>query len=158
MYGLFQNGKDCEEIRRLNPAIQLSQIVHARVRDGWDDQKEAYTKQLYVSAGPRVANVQLEASQFLSDMLSAAMKLHWDKIKLYLQDGNEKHLKGTPLEDNVGFRKMSEIIVTLQQVTGQDKKKVVEHRGGLTVNHNTAPKKMSSEEAANVLEGFLVEE
>ncbi len=158
-YLLFQQGVSCEEIRRLNhPAFSLGQIIAARVRDNWDARKEEHAKKLFEESGAKVGQVQLEMSQFLSDMLAASMKLHHDKIKRYLQTDDVSHLKGTPLEDNVGFRKMSEIILALQQVTGQDKKKVVEHRGGMTINHNNSTtKRISSDEAADVLEALVVE-
>ncbi len=155
LYELYANGKDCEEIRRLNPGLGLGQIVHARIRDDWDQKKNEHQQKLFENAAPRVMQVQLETSQYLADMLAAAVKLNWDKVKMYLQDGNTNHLKGTPLEEGVSIKKLTEIIATLQQVTGQDKKKVVEHRGGVTVSHSKS--KMTQDEAAALLEAMAEE-
>jgi hypothetical protein len=148
-YELYLNGNDCEEIRRLNPGFSLGQIVHARVRDDWDLKREEHQQKLLVHAPPRVAQVQIESTQFLSDLLAASIKLHWDAIKKFLQDGNPTHLQGTPLSNGASLKQIRDIIDTLQAATGQDKRKVVEHRGGLTVSHT---KRVSPDEAAQALE------
>jgi polyhydroxyalkanoate synthesis regulator phasin len=154
MYELYQNGTDCEGIRKLNPGFGLGQIVHARVRDGWDVKKEEYQHRLLETAGPRVMQAQVESTQFLADMLAAAVKMNWEAVKRYLQDGNKDHLKDTPLEGGVTMRQMREIIDTLQVATGQDKKKVVKHEGELTVR---ASKRVNQEQAADVLAALATE-
>lgn len=153
MYELFINGKDCEEIRKLNSGFSLGQIVHARVRDDWDLKRDGHQQRLVETVVPQVMQTQMEASLFVKDLLAAAIKLHWEKIQRYLQDGNEIHLKGTPLEGGATLKQIRDIIDTLQAATGQDKKKVVEHRGGVTVTS----KRVNQDEAAQYLEVLAVE-
>lgn len=155
MYDLYLAGKNCDDIRRLNPGFSLGQIVHARIRDDWDLQREEHQQKLMSTAAPQVIQAQVETSLFLTDLLTAAVKLHWEAIERFLQTGDKTHLKGTPLENGASMKQIREILDTLQSATGQDKRKVVEHRGGVTVNHG--PRRVEPDEAAEVLEVLAIE-
>lgn len=107
---LFKNGKDCNEIRRLNSGFRLGQIVHARVRDNWDIRRKEHQKRVQEEAPRNVLVTQLEAAEFVKDAIAAAMKLNTDSFKRYLQTSDEKHLEGTMLEKGMTFRQFKELL------------------------------------------------
>jgi hypothetical protein len=148
LYQLYVNGKTTEDILRLNNGLTLAQIVHAKVRDKWDLRKQEKEENVIASAAPQIMQTQIESSLFMKDLLTAAIKLHWDSIQLFIQTGDKSHLKGTPLENGVSLKQIRDIIDTLQAATGQDKKKVVEHRGGVTVTSG----KLDDKQAVTALE------
>lgn len=154
MYELYINGKNVDEIRRLNKGFSLGQIVHCKVRDSWDLRKEEHRQALQTEVAPRVMDAQLEAADFLGDMLAASVRLYSEPIKRFLQDGNKAHLKGTPLENGLSLKQLRDTIDTLRTVTGQDKKSIVEHRG--TVGVVQQVQKVSSEEAEAALDELLL--
>lgn len=154
MYELYINGKNVDEIRRLNKGFSLGQIVHAKVRDAWDARKEEHRQSLQTEVAPRVMDAQLEAADFLGDMLAASVRLYSEPIKRFLQDGNKAHLKGTPLENGLTLKQLRDTIDTLRTVTGQDKKSVVEHRGSVGVVTQTP--RITSAEAEAALDELLM--
>ncbi len=155
LYELYLNGKNVDEIRRLNKGFSAGQIVHCKVRDAWDARKEEHRLALQTEVAPRVMDAQLEAADFLGDMLAASIRLYHEPIKKFLQDGNKIHLKGTPLENGFTLKQLRDIIDTLRTVTGQDKKSVVEHRGSVGVV-TSSPAKISPEEHAAALDELLM--
>lgn len=149
---LFQQGKDCEEIRRLHPGIGLGQIVHARVRDRWDEKKDASLYRLRTEVPQSVERTQLESAAFLSKWLLVAHKKYGDKLDQFLATGNEALLVGTPFE-SMTLRGYREVLEALAKATGQDQKKTVKVTGGITVTP-VRPNAIPPASAAALLKGL----
>ena len=121
LFGLFVHGISCQEIVNINtPAFCIEQVLEARVRDGWDEKRRSYTDDLYAGVLNNVRQVQVESIQFVSDMLAAAHKHHGNKLRRYLQNGDEKELDGMSVDS---FRTYKSVAETLLKLTGQDKDK-----------------------------------
>lgn len=120
-FELFCEGMTCEQIHKLNPQYELGAIIHARLRDKWDDRLQEYIAQMYGSIRDRVFKKQMEAISFTADVLSAAHKLHGEKIKRYLQTGDEKELAGAIRIDTL--KQYKDAAELLMRLTGQDRQK-----------------------------------
>lgn len=147
-YELFENGASCEEIRKANPGLSLGAIVHARVKDGWDAMRSNHLSDLERDIPERVAKTQLDSANFLQKLLTATHMIHSEALDKFLATGDKKHLKGTPLE-SVKMKDYQNIIELLMKVTGQENKKILEVKGGITVDSKKVP---TVEEAANILD------
>lgn len=147
-YALFENGAACEEIRKANPGISLGAIVHARVRDGWDIMKAQHLEDLKRDIPDRVAKTQLDSADFLQKLLTATHMIHSEALDKFLATGDKIHLKGTPLE-SLKMRDYQQIIELLLKVTGQENRKIVEIKGGITVDNKKVP---TVEEASQILD------
>lgn len=132
LFELFLNGSSCEEIVKLNNGVYtLGQVLEARVRDQWDDKKDRYLADLYGGVLDRVKQTQIEAVGFTSDLLAVAHKQFGQKLKKYLQNGDETELKDVvSLGSLQGYSKAIEILLKL---TGQEKKG--DSKVGIQVNN-----------------------
>lgn len=119
-FQLHLQGKTTEEIVRLNKGYTLAQIVTARVEGDWDAVRDLYIQDLLQSSRGRYQQATLESVQFLADILAAANKKYGDAAKLYLQTGDEKHLKGFDINSIGQYKAVVEI---LQKLTGVDQQK-----------------------------------
>lgn len=117
LFELFLNGVPLEDIQRLNRGYRLGQIVRSAVEGGWHERKRDYTKKLMEAVEPRVQQVQSEAVAFASDLLAAAHKQHGDRLRRFLQTGDEKDLGDFSLSDLGKYAKGVELLLKL---TGQD--------------------------------------
>lgn len=147
-YDLFLAGASCEDIRKANAGVSLGSIVHARVRDGWDLQKADHLEDLKRDIPDRVTKTQLDSADFLQKLLTTVHLVHSEKLDLFLATGEKTHLKGTPFE-NLKMKEYQQILELLLKVTGQDNKKVLEIKGGITVDQKGVP---TVEEAADILD------
>ncbi len=153
LFELFLNGQSCEQIRELNNHWTLGQIVHARVKYKWDQQRDEHVASLMARAKDRITQVGLESVNYLSDMLAATHKLHGEKVKRFLQSGDEKELEGTPVLQ--GFRGYKDILAMLLTVTGQDVKRV---KGEITHTMQGEPPKVGAPSSnADVLAALVKE-
>lgn len=152
-YVLFESGASCEEIRKANPGISLGAIVQTRVRDGWDVMRANHLEDLKRDIPDRVTKTQLDSADFLQKLLTATHLVHSEALDKFLATGDKAHLRGTPFE-NMKLKEYQQILELLLKVTGQDNKKVVEVKGGITVQNKGIP---TIEEAANILD-VLAEE
>lgn len=149
LYLLYQTGKSCEEIRRLNhPRFSLGQIVCARVTDKWDERLDEYRANLAPAVVEQVQQVQFESASFIADMIIAVHRLHGEAIRKFIQTGDKNLLKGTPLE-NMNFKQYAELIKTLLAVTGQGENKTVTVKG--TVTHENTSRSTSPLDLLNEL-------
>jgi hypothetical protein len=130
LFELFLTGKDCDEIRRLNPAITLGQIVAARLQGDWDLRRDEYTDSLLDRTTERVRQSTLESALLVCDMLSVVNKEHGDAMRRYLQSGDTKELPSFRINTMQGFKYAVEV---LQKLSGQDRQQQVKVSG--TVNH-----------------------
>jgi hypothetical protein len=121
LFELFLHGLTCDEISALNKGVYLvEQILEARLRDGWDERRQEYVNSLFDNIVGRVTQAQAESVSFLTDMLAVAHRQHGDKLRLFLQDGDETHLGDFKIN---GFQTYKNVVDTLMKLTGQDKDK-----------------------------------
>jgi len=156
LFELFLTGKSCEEIRRLNPAIGLGQIVAARLKGEWDLRRDEYANSLLDKTMDRVKQSTLESALLVCDMLSVANKEHGEALRKYLQSGDVKELPPFRINSMQSFKYAVEV---LQKLSGQDRQQQVKVSG--TVNHevaeaeDTTPSGTASDLAINALKGLL---
>ncbi len=119
LFSLYLNGTSCEEIAKLNPNFSLGMIVRARVEGLWDERRDAHLESLFSGVRERVQQVQMESVVFTSDLLSSANKMFGDKLKKYLQTGDERELGALRIDSLKQYR---DAVDLLMKLTGQDKK------------------------------------
>lgn len=151
-YGLFKNGKSCDDIRKLNPGFGLGQIVAARVTGQWDLHLDNERRVLLERLPSQVMHVQAESLDYMARMIAVNHKLYSEKLDRYLETGDKTYLKDLPK----GFGEMKEyraLLETLIKATGQGNRKVIEHHGNVSVSHRGP---VSSEEAGNILDVIAI--
>jgi hypothetical protein len=155
LFQLFLNGKNCEEIRRLNKDLTLGQIVWARIEGDWDQRRSDHLNSLLTETSLRVQQATLETADFVCDLLAVANREHGDRLRRYLQTGDQKELGDFKIDSIFNLKQTIEV---LQKLTGQDRQQTVQHKG--EVMHTAVPipaanKAPSPVEAANVLKLLL---
>lgn len=152
---LFLRGKSCEEIQSINTGWPLGAIVKCRIEGNWDTKLEEYREQLFTGVRERLAQIELESVIFLTDMLAAAHKQQGDRIKKYLQTGNEDDLGDMKISSIGAYSKVVELLL---KTTGQERQQTIQH------NHNiSAPAAVNldslasatSEQASDLLTKLL---
>lgn len=152
---LFLRGKSCEEIQSINTGWPLGAIVKCRIEGNWDTKLEEYREQLFTGVRERLAQIELESVNFLTDMLAAAHKQQGDRIKKYLQTGNEDDLGDMKISSIGAYSKVVELLL---KTTGQERQQTIQH------NHNiSAPPAVNldslasatSEQASDLLTKLL---
>jgi hypothetical protein len=126
LFALFLQGKDAEEIRRLNPSLTLGDIVAAQVQGEWVARRRDHLDHLLREAATRVQQATLESADLVCDLLAVANRQHGDRLRRYLQTGDETELKDFKIDSIFGLK---QAIETLQKLTGQDRRQVVDHQG-----------------------------
>lgn len=119
LYQLFLNGSDCGEIHRLNKALPYEAILWARIKYGWDKKREDYIVELQEKIREKVMQSQLQTTELMADLLTATARKHGDKIKKFIQTGEEADLGEALSIDNLG--QLLKIAEGLQKITGQDR-------------------------------------
>lgn len=122
-FELYMTGTNCYDIWKLNKAFPFPAVLDARVKYRWDAQKDEYAIRLQTEIKNKISTAQLETADLMSDMLLAAKKLNSEKLKKYLQSGNEKDLDGALKIENL--KSLKDIIEGLQSLTGQDRKMTI---------------------------------
>lgn len=152
---LFLRGKTCEEIQSINSGFPLGAIVKCRMEGDWDRRLDEYREQLFSGVRERLSQIELESVNFLTDMLAAAHKQQGDRIKKYLQTGNEDDLGEMRISSIGAYSKVLEMLI---KTTGQDRQQTIQH------NHNIAAPaavnldglaSASSDQAADLLNKLL---
>lgn len=160
LYELFLNGNSCQEIARLNPNFSLGMIVRARVDQFWDLKREAHLSDLLEGVRGRVQQTQLEAVAFVSGLMSAIHKFQGDKIKMFLQTGDESILAS--LGGMVSFKAYKEAVTLLLQLTGQDREQKIAgevlHKFQDSEDSSVKSKPVSPQLAAKFLKALEEEE
>lgn len=122
-FQVFLNGKNCEEIHRLNPnGFSLGAIVRARLEGDWDELRREHQELLMVRVRERVQQVTLETVERVANEMSASNKLVNDKIMRYLQTGDEHELAGLAIGS---VKHLKDMVELLQELTGANKEKKV---------------------------------
>jgi hypothetical protein len=149
---LFMNGSDAHEIARLNKPFKVAQILDAQVRYKWAEKREQYSIELQSRVPAKVLQTQLETTELITDVLAVANKRYGDKLKKYIQSGDEKDLDGVMnVESLKELLKLSE---GLLKITGQDRVSKVNVKTHSTQNVNlnvTGAEGMSPEDSAQIL-------
>jgi hypothetical protein len=152
LYMLYLNGSSCEEIVKLNPNFTLGMVARAKVEGLWDDRRDTHLQNLFENVRERVQQVQMESVMFSADLLSSANKMFGDKLKRYIQTGDERELGTLRIDSLKQYRDAVELLLKL---TGQDKKVEVSGQVKQTVEF-TGP--MSPKDAAALLKSANIKE
>lgn len=134
LFELFLQGQTCEQIHKVNKQFDYGAILHARVRDTWDQKRAEYIADIYGRARDRVVQTQLEAVEFVSNALAATHKLNNEKYLKFMQTGQTDELKGAITIDSL--KQYKEAIESWMKLTGQDKAKEAQV---VNVTANAAP-------------------
>jgi hypothetical protein len=118
-FELFLNGASCDEIHRLNPNFPFGAIVRARIEGLWDLRKDTIVAQALDSVRERVEQTQIAMIEFNADLVNAAHKQFGDRLKKYIQTGDEAVLGDLKIESLKQYRDVVEMWIKL---TGQDSK------------------------------------
>lgn len=125
-FQLFLNGYSVDEIHEMNKAFPVEAIHWARLKYGWDKRKDQYITEMHEKIVTKVTKAQLETTNLMTDLLTVTTKKYGDKLKRYLQTGNEKDLEGV-----MGVQSIAQLLKLmdgLQKITGQANTKRVEQR------------------------------
>lgn len=105
LFQLYLNGSSFEEIHRLNRVYPLASICWAAVKYDWETQKIQYIRELQANIRDKVIKAQLETTELLSTMLSAANKKNADPLRKYLQTGD-----ATELKDSLNIQNLTQLL------------------------------------------------
>lgn len=134
LFNLYLNGSTCEDIVKLNPNFTLGMVARAKVEGLWDERREKHINHLFENVRERVQQVQMESVMFSADLLASANKMFGDKLKSYLQTGDDRELGTLRIDSLKQYRDAVELLLKLTgqnrkvEVTGQTKT-VVELKG-----------------------------
>jgi hypothetical protein len=152
-FELYLSGCPIEEIHRLNMAFPISAIAWAAIKYNWEAIKQEYIIGLQRKIAEKVMKTQLEATGLYCDLITAANKKYGDRVKKYLQTGEEQDL-GDSLQI-ASLHQLVKAVAALQEVTGQNRNVNINKREQLDVNVNVGNKiddGISSEGAAKILQ------
>lgn len=144
LFELYLNGSSCAEIQKLNPALDLGTIVSARLQGLWDHRRDEYLDSLLENTSLRVKQATLESAVLICDMLAAANKLHGQKLRKFLQTGDERELGALGIDSLRDFKQAVEI---MQKLSGQERQQQVNVSG--TVQHTATPVTEDDEAASS---------
>jgi hypothetical protein len=156
-FELYLNGYNVQEIHRLNSAFPVGAIYWAKVQHDWDAKKDTILNEMVQTVREKVLKAQLETTGLMSDILIATNKRYRDRIKKYLQTGDEKMFdESLNINSIQSLLKLSEGLLRL---TGQDNKKDKNDKP-ININVNTGSSdsitvptnQLTPEEASAILE------
>jgi hypothetical protein len=153
-FNLFLNGSNAHEIQRLNKPFKLGQILDAQVRYKWSEKRDKYAMDLQDRVVEQARTAQLETTDLMANMLKAANKQHGDKLKKYIQSGDEKDLDGVLNIESL--QSLLKIVDGLLKITGQDRVSKVKvsttNTQNVNVNVNSNGGDLAPDDAAKILE------
>lgn len=147
LFQLYLNGKDCEEIRRLNPQLSLGEVAAAKVAGDWEERRQAHLERLLDETTTRVKQATLETADFVCDLLAVASREHGDRLRRYIQTGDPGELGDFRIQS---LPALKTAIETLQKLTGQDRQQQLKVTGEV-VHRRGEAQKPTSEQAGAVL-------
>lgn len=153
-FQLYLNGSSCEEIAQLNKGFALESIHWAMIKFNWPIQRDTYLVDLQEQVRMKLIKTQMEATGLIADMITAANKKNSDKIKKYIQTGNDDELRGVMNIETLGG--LLKAIEGLQKITGQDKTVKIKTENTENINVSLSAggsnKTLNPESAAKILE------
>lgn len=152
LFNLFLQGKSTEEIRRLNQTLKLGAIVAARIEGRWDERREEHLDQLLSSTMQRVQQATLETADFVCDLLAVANREHGDKLRKYLQSGDESELGEFRINN---LTSLKTTIEALQKLTGQERQTNVKVSGEVLHRPDSSDRTITASEAGSALKLLL---
>jgi hypothetical protein len=130
----------------------------------WDEKREAHIGDLLSGVRERVQQSQVEAIAFACDLLSAAHKQYGDRIKRYIQTGNEEELGDLKVKSLKDYKEVVSLVMSLTGQGPQQGTKNINVKFGAVApapepvpNATPIPAAktgMTSEQAAKVLDIF----
>lgn len=136
LFTLFLNGSDVEELHRLNKALPLGSILDAKIRYKWTVKRDDYASELQAKIQAKVMKAQLETTELITDLLVAAKRKYGDKIKKFIQSGEDADLgNGLSIDSLTSLMRISE---SLQKITGQDRVQKVKTESTQNINVNVS--------------------
>lgn len=147
LYQLFLVGYNCEEIHRLNNALDLGLIVKARIDYNWDLKKQEYMDSLLTGVNEKVKKAQVEAVDFSTNLMSVYHKMWNDKFKKYLQSGKEEDLGDFR---NITYKNYKDNIEMMMKLTGQDVTTKSNVSGEIIHTHKTEGKDVIDAQAIDI--------
>lgn len=118
LFQLYLVGHTCEEIRQLNPALALGDIVAAKVEGEWDVLRDEHRAKLLQSTADRLQQSTLQTVNLLCDVMAVAARQQGEKLQRYLMTGNEAELQGAMCVQDFGDLK--KVVETLQKISGTE--------------------------------------
>ena len=119
LFGLYLQGYDTDALVQQNPnfgSLGLGLIVRAKVEYNWDEEKDKYIQGLMANVRDKVTKITLEGVQFVSDGMATFHKLAGNKMKKYLQTGDESELG---IFREMSFKNYKDFVELLHNLTGQ---------------------------------------
>jgi hypothetical protein len=156
LFELYLNGSSCGEIHRLNKAFKYEAILWSRIKYEWDRQKDEFAISLTERVKEKAIRAALDTTSLLSDMLVAANKKHGDRLKRYIQTGNEEDLGDAMSIDSIAS--LTRAVEGLQKITGADQVKKIKKEETLNVNLNANGLDNLSPETSAVILAALAKE
>ena len=154
-FELFLAGSDVHEIHRLNKAFPLGALLDAQVKFKWNERKDKYASDLQDKVLDKVRMAQLETTELMTDILAAARRKYGDKLKKYIQSGNDADLDG--VIDVSDIKNLVKLTEGLLKITGQDRVQKVKTEDTQNVNinlngNNLPVSDLDPESAAQILQ------
>jgi hypothetical protein len=132
MFSLYLEGYSCAEIAKHNKVFSEGDILSARKKFNWDNDKDRYIFDLNKQVREKLIKSKLEILEFATNAIAVAKKEYNDQAIKYLQTGKEEDKpKGWKIESPSQLKSMIEI---LQKVTGEDRVTKQEIRSEANVN------------------------
>lgn len=135
LFDLFLQGKTVEEILKVNKGLTLAQVTTARVEGEWDLRRDEYLHDLMVNTRSVLQQSTLEAVNFMTDILAVVHKKYGQAARLYLQTGDEKHLKGFDIGSIGQYKAVVEVLQKLSGVDQQPKRTEEKVSGEIVHRH-----------------------
>lgn len=117
-FQLFLNGHTTKEIYQLNKSFPWGMIIHARIKYEWDRERDEYVKDLFKRVKEKLVKTQVEGVHFLTDLIAATHKQAGDRLKKFIQTGDETLVKDINLSS---IHNYARAIYLLSKMTGEDK-------------------------------------
>lgn len=117
MYVLYRRGMSCEDIRTTFKCYSLGQVVDARLRYRWDVRREEDDRQHEKGIAGTARRAQLDAVQYVTELMSATQAVNQAKIRTFLATMNPADLGDLALTPK-GYQEAANLLLKL---TGQDR-------------------------------------
>lgn len=141
MYELYLNYYEINEIYRINGGkFPLGQIVDAKLRYEWDKMREKQISIMHSNITDRVIKTKNDSIVQVSDFIAAFHKRWGDKLRQYLQTGDEQLVEDLGLNNLKNYKELVSMLQTLTSETGKKADKKVKVEGTVTHVHEKSVK------------------